>query len=152
MNSASVVQGIFHPGYNPVHQVAGQLLGYQNLAVIKGEGGEIERNPDSKVEVRSSINNQLIEETWPPLFSQRHVRPDELDINLLPALWSGKHQDEYAEMAVIGTAAFALRLMHHDQKSQTECLAWATELWNQRNKSLLKTTKMSLARLFWQSH
>ncbi|GAA3934583.1 glycosyl transferase family protein [Litoribacillus peritrichatus] len=137
LNAPCVVQGIFHPSYNPVHQIAGQLLGYQRLAVIKGEGGEIERNPDSKVEVRSSIDNELIEEVWPPLFSQRHVRPDELDIDLLPSLWRGKHQDEYAEMAVIGTAAFALRLIHHHQKNQEECLEWAKDLWAQRNKTLL---------------
>jgi anthranilate phosphoribosyltransferase len=137
MNAPAVAQGIFHPGYNPVHQVAGQILGYDKLAVIKGEGGEIERNPDSKVEVRSTINGSLIEETWPPLFEQRHVRPDELDIDQLPKLWRGEVQDEYAEMAVIGTAAFALRLMHHETLNQEQALEKAQTLWAERNKSLL---------------
>lgn len=137
LNAPNVVQGIFHPGYNPVHQKAGQLLGYEKLAVIKGEGGEIERNPDAKVEVRSSINDQLVEEVWPPLFEQRHVRPDELDIDLLPKLWKGQIQDEYAEMAVIGTTAFALRLMHHEELDQKAALSRATEFWQTRNKTLL---------------
>lgn len=137
LNARAVVQGIFHPGYNPVHQVAGQLLGYDKLAVIKGEGGEIERNPDAKVEVRSTINGELIEETWPALFEQRHVRPDELDIDQLPKLWKGQIQDEYAEMAVIGTAAYALRLMHHETMNQEEALERAKQLWADRNKSLL---------------
>lgn len=137
LNAPNVAQGIFHPGYNPVHQEAGQLLGYQRLAVIKGEGGEIERNPDAKVEVRSSIDGELIEEQWPALFDQRHVRPDELDIDLLPKLWKGQIQDEYAEMAVIGTAAFALRLMHHESLTQEDALLKAKELWNTRNTTLL---------------
>lgn len=137
LNAPNVAQGIFHPGYNPVHQEAGQLLGYQRLAVIKGEGGEIERNPDAKVEVRSSIDGQLVEEQWPALFEQRHVRPDELDIDLLPKLWKGQLVDEYAEMAVVGTTAFALRLMHNESLSQDEALQKAKELWVGRNKTLL---------------
>jgi anthranilate phosphoribosyltransferase len=137
LNAPSVAQGIFHPGYNPVHQEAGQLLGYSRLSVIKGEGGEIERNPDAKVEVRSSINNQLVDEQWPALFDQRHVRPDELDIDLLPKLWKGQVKDEYAEMAVIGTTAFALRLMHFDRMNQDQALEAAKDLWENRSLSLL---------------
>lgn len=48
-NAPCVMQGIFHPGYRPVHQEAGFLLDIPHLAVIKGEAGEIERNPDQKL-------------------------------------------------------------------------------------------------------
>ncbi len=41
------LQSIFHPGYQAVHREASQLLG-DTAIVIKGEGGEIEVNPDSR--------------------------------------------------------------------------------------------------------
>ena len=42
-NAPYVMQGIFHPGYQPTHQQAAILLNQPDLAVIKGDGGEIER-------------------------------------------------------------------------------------------------------------
>ena len=38
--------GIFHPNYRDIHQDAAVLLEQPRMAVFKGEGGEIERNPD----------------------------------------------------------------------------------------------------------
>lgn len=137
LNAPAVAQGIFHPGYNPVHQEAGKLLGYDRVSVIKGEGGEIERNPDSKVQVRSVIAGDLVEDEWPPLFDQRHVRPDELDIDLLPQLWQGKVSDEYAEMAVISTTAFAIRLKDYENKSIEQSIEEAKAMWIDRNKTLI---------------
>ena len=67
-NAPYVMQGIFHPGYRPMHQEAAQLLGESNVAVIKGEGGEIERNPDTPCLVQRVHNGQLKEEEWPALF------------------------------------------------------------------------------------
>lgn len=42
--SASV-QGVFHPSYRLLQADAAALLGWQNLSVIKGGGGEFERHP-----------------------------------------------------------------------------------------------------------
>lgn len=44
----ATLQAIFHPAYRTSHQHSALRLGYQNSAVIKGEGGEFERNPDAK--------------------------------------------------------------------------------------------------------
>ena len=71
----TVMQGIFHPGYRPTHQQAGLLLEIQRLAVIKGEGGEIERNPDDPCLIQSVREGALVEEEWPAMFSKRHPRP-----------------------------------------------------------------------------
>jgi hypothetical protein len=46
LNAPYSIQGIFHPGYRPVHQEAALLLNQAHMTVIKGEGGETERNPD----------------------------------------------------------------------------------------------------------
>ncbi len=106
-----VMQGVFHPGYSPVHQKAALLLNQPHLAVMKGEGGEIERNPDMECLVQSLHNGELSDEIWPPLFSQRHVKKEAMEPERLSALWRGEIEDEYAEGAVIGTAAIALKLM-----------------------------------------
>jgi len=110
-NAPYVMQGIFHPDYSPVHQQAALLLNQPHLAVIKGEGGEIERNPDMECLVQSVHNGELSDEMWPPLFEKRHVKDPVLEPQRLSALWRGEIEDEFAEAAVVGTAAIALKLM-----------------------------------------
>lgn len=45
------VDGVFHPPYIEVHLGAAELLGRGRLAVVKGGGGEAERNPAKPVNV-----------------------------------------------------------------------------------------------------
>jgi anthranilate phosphoribosyltransferase len=132
-----VMQGIFHPGYRPVHQEAALLLGEANVAVIKGEGGEIERNPDIPCLVQRVRNGVLEEEEWPAMFPRRHTRNDELDISRLVRLWRGDSEEEYGEAAIIGTAAIALHLM---QKAPTPeaALELARHYWQSRNRNHLR--------------
>lgn len=130
-HAPNVMQGIFHPGYRPVHQEAAQLLGEAHVAVIKGEGGEIERNPDIPCLVQRVHEGELTEEEWPALFKQRHVKADDLDVQRLARLWRGETEDEYGEAAVISTAAIALQLMG---KADTpdDALKLAQSLWDNR--------------------
>ncbi len=132
-NAPVVMQGIFHPGYRPTHQEAGMLLNIPHMAVIKGEGGEIERNPDMEVLLQSVHNGEMSDETWPAMFDKRHVRPEEMNVANLIAVWNGELDDEYAEAAVVGTAAIALYTMGRaDSRESAEAMAW--EMWNSRNK------------------
>jgi anthranilate phosphoribosyltransferase len=128
-----VMQGIFHPGYQPTHQLAGMLLGIPHMSVIKGEGGEIERNPDLEITVQSVHNGEMKDETWPPMFDKRHVRPEDMNIADLIAVWSGEKDDEYAAASVVGTVAVTLYTMGRaDNREAAEAMAW--EMWNNRNK------------------
>ncbi len=133
-NADHVMQGIFHPGYRPTHQEAGQLLNIPHLAVIKGEGGEIERNPDMDLLLQGVRNGELFEEDWPAMFSKRHIRPDEMDVNDLIALWNGDKQDEYAEGAVIGTVALSLYTLGR-AASREEAETQARAMWDARNRA-----------------
>ena len=45
------VDGVFHPPYIEVHLGAAERLGRQRLAVVKGGGGEAERNPAKPITV-----------------------------------------------------------------------------------------------------
>lgn len=154
LDAPLVMQGIFHPPYALSHQKAGLKLGYRRLAVIKGEGGEIERNPDAALtlyrarcevasagvktserpEPGSETAEGILEEVqWPALFEQRHVKPEQISADALSALWQGTLTDEYGEAAVIATAALAL---HESEKAPTQeaALSLARQLWLDRHQ------------------
>ena len=128
-----VMQGIFHPGYQPTHQQAAVILNQPHLAVVKGDGGEIERNPDMECLVQSVHEGELSDETWPAMFKKRHVKDEEMDITRLGQLWRGDIDDEYANGAVTGTLAIVLKLMG---KASTiaEAESIAKEMWDARAK------------------
>ena len=131
LNATHAIQGIFHPSYRQVHQKAALLLNQSSMAVLKGEGGETERNPDMDCLVQSVKNNELQEEQWPALFARRHVKSDNLDPQQLAQLWQGKINDEFAEATIIGTTAIALKLIEKaDTQEQAHKLA--TQYWMNR--------------------
>ena len=136
LNSDYVIQGIFHPGYSSSHQKAGQLLGYKNVCVMKGEGGEIERNPDADTKTHIFQGGKLLEFDWKKMHEKRHVKPDSLELKDLVNVWRGTNDDQYAISAVIGTMAIALSLLDADH-SQEKALEKARDIWAQRNKSFL---------------
>lgn len=132
-NAEYSIQGIFHPGYRPVHQQAAALLKQPHAAVLKGEGGETERNPDMECLVQSEHNGELFDENWPALFARRHIKSDELDPKQLSLVWQGSNEDEFAENSIIGTAAIALKLLGK-ANSQDDAHQLATHYWLNRNK------------------
>lgn len=134
LNAPYSIQGIFHPGYRPVHQEAALLLNQAHMTVIKGEGGETERNPDMPCLAQSAHAGILDEETWPALFARRHVKPKTLEPAQLIQLWRGEISDEFAVASVIGTTAIALKLTAKAD-SQESAQQLATEYWQCRDKS-----------------
>lgn len=141
--AASSMIGIFHPGYDETHQVAAALLADKNLAVFKGEGGDAERNPDSECTVNMVSQGVQCEETWPALFSYRHLKDDAMDVARLGRLWRGEIEDEYAQAAVIGTAAIALRALGHAQDS-AQAMRQASDFWQQRDPGFLSGQPVSM--------
>ena len=132
-NADYSIQGIFHPGYRPVHQQAAAILHQPHASVLKGEGGETERNPDMECLVQSVHNGELVDENWPALFARRHVKAEELDPRQLSLIWQGRSEDEFAESAIIGTAAIALKLLGK-ANDQQQAHQLATAYWLSRDK------------------
>lgn len=133
--ATSTIQGIFHPGYMAIHQGAATLLGEINMAVFRGEGGEVERRPNKPVEVRTVHDGVPGVENWPPILPEPRQGADEdMDIGRLTALWCGRIEDDYAEAAVTGTVAIALRLMRRADDFET-AQAMASEMWGGRDRS-----------------
>jgi anthranilate phosphoribosyltransferase len=133
LNATHTIQGIFHPSYRAVHQQAALLLGQQNMAVLKGEGGETERNPDMDCLVQSVVNGQLQDENWEALFSRRHMKAESLEPQQLILHWQGESDDEFATATIIGTAAIALKLLGKAENQQ-QAQQLATDYWFNRQK------------------
>lgn len=139
LSAPLVLQGIFHPPYAGLHQRAGLLLGYRRLAVIRGEGGEIERNPDNAMNVfrafqDGSAEGTTDEYTWPALFERRHVKPEALSPGQMLAVWQGEQADEYGEAATLSTAALAL-FESGCAESPDAALELAKNLWQRRDRN-----------------
>lgn len=142
------LQSIFHPGYQAVHREASRLLG-DHAVVIKGDGGEIEVNPDVISHLYGTTAGAAWDEEWPALSAQRHVKPATLQPEHLLKVWRGEAEDSYGELAVLATLAMALRGLgqSHEQAFET-----ARNYWTQRktsNKSI--RSPQSLRYLFEQS-
>ena len=135
MGASAIMLGIFHPGYRDIHQGAAKLLGVKRAAVLKGEGGEAERNPDGPCIVKAVMGNEVFEEEWPALFSTRHLKDESMDPARLGAVWRGEVSDEYGEAAVIGTAAIALWTLG-EAASPADAEALARQLWASRSPAL----------------
>ncbi len=132
----AMVQGIFHPGYQKVHQEAAQLLGQPHMAVLKGEGGEIERNPEGDCRVDTVHDGQLGEELWPTLLSRRQVKDEQLEVSRMQAVWRGEDDDPYARAATIGTAAIALKVCGR-ATSVDAAQRMAEQMWQERDTARL---------------
>ena len=122
------LQSIFHPGYQAVHREASQLLG-DHAIVIKGEGGEIEVNPDGICHLYGTGNGANWDEEWPALTAQRHVKPDSLDPQHLLAFWRGEVEDSYGRLAVLSSLALALRGLGEPREA---AFARAEAIWQAR--------------------
>ncbi len=128
LQAACSLQSIFHPGYQAIHREASGLLG-DHAIVIKGEGGEIEVNPDSPCQLFGTCDGSHWDEEWPALSAQRHVKPAQLQPELLLGVWHGERQDAYGELAILGSLALALRGLGH---TADQAQGLARQIWGDR--------------------
>lgn len=132
------IQSIFHPNYGEIHRDTALLLKQPHMAVFKGEGGEVERRPEKPVVVESLHDGEKTDEKWPPLLPGVRVPIDEeMDMGRLMRLWRGEIEDEAAVMAVVGTAAIALRLMGRADDPE-DAIVQASAMWDNRPSSPLR--------------
>ncbi|WP_296184130.1 glycosyl transferase family protein [Pseudomonas sp. UBA1879] len=126
------LQSIFHPGYQSVHRDASSLLG-DHAIVIKGDGGEVEINPDTISHLYGTTDGQPWDEEWPALSERRHVKPATLNPQQLIDIWKGDLHDSYPQLALISTIALALRGLG---VPRLEAFSQAEQYWEQRDKSI----------------
>ncbi len=130
------VQGVFHPNYALTHQQAARLLGQPLSLAVKGEGGEMERIAERPCRLLGQSIGTCWEEEWPALLPAGRYDEDTLNLAHLRAVWEGREQDRYGEIAVIGTLALVARALgqatdHHEAQQL------ATHWWNNRLRQRL---------------
>ena len=130
-DATATMQAIFHPAYRTSHQQTAHMLGYQNTAVIKGEGGEFERNPDARTLVCGIKNGDTYELEWPMLNPTRSDPEESFDLDYFIQVWQGIAQHDYGTKAVIGTMAVALFTLQKAD-SMNDAMETAQQMWINR--------------------
>jgi anthranilate phosphoribosyltransferase len=104
--AAAAVDGVFHPPYIETHLATAELLDRPRLLVLKGGGGEAERNPARPVSahlyVRGEGRRVLM---LPALAEAADPMASEPDIG---AVWRGEAVAPGTEARVIATIALGL--------------------------------------------
>jgi anthranilate phosphoribosyltransferase len=126
-DAAAGVDGVFHPPYIDVHLSAAALLHRQRLLVLKGGGGEAERNPAKAVEAHLFTADRGREMQVLAALTQAAPADPEPDI---AAIWRGTARDTAIEARVVGT--IALGLLALDAGGDAE----AQRLWENRRAAL----------------
>lgn len=130
-NAKATLQAIFHPAYRSSHQQAALKLGYRQSAVIKGEGGEFERNPDARTLICGIQNGELYEHELPKLTNERSPIEERLSLEFFKAVWEGECRHDYGEQAIIETMGIALYTLGA-ASTYAETMQQAQLLWHQR--------------------
>ncbi|MEC7763178.1 MAG: glycosyl transferase family protein [Pseudomonadota bacterium] len=135
-DAPTVMQGIFHRGFLDIHSGAAQILGIPNMAVFRGDGGEIEMRPNKPCPVWTTHGADAPEiETWPATLDDGHAPADtEMNVDRLEHVWAGKDADPYALAAVLSTLAVTLRTMGK-AATQAEATEQAKAIWDARDLS-----------------
>lgn len=103
------VQGVFHPAYRALQTEASRLLGQPQFAVIKGGGGEFERNPSKDIELYMLRNGGPVRSVAGATLPEPQRLSDATgEADDLVALWRGDIRNDFAARTVTGTAAVAL--------------------------------------------
>lgn len=129
----AAVQGVFHPPYRALQQAAGEMLGQQGLCILKGGGGEFERNPSKDVTLFQLKAGHALETVLPPLVPQaRKLACEGASPEALRDLWDGRLEDGFAAAIVIGTAAAALMALGQPADAAQRL---AEKLWQTRGSA-----------------
>jgi anthranilate phosphoribosyltransferase len=122
-DAAAGVDGVFHPPYIETHLAAAERLGRQRLLVLKGGGGEAERNPAKPTEAHfwNAAAGRSVT-LLPALATATQATPEPG----IAAIWTGTARDAAIEARIVGT--IALGLLALGQGGDTE----AQTLWESR--------------------
>ena len=117
------VDGVFHPPYIETHLAAAEILGRPRLLVLKGGGGEAERNPRRSVAVHVWVGGRGRSEQLLPPLKLGEPDPAEPDI---AAVWRGEQRHEDIEARIVATIALGLLAMGRGGDAE------AAQIWQDR--------------------
>jgi len=133
-DASAGIDGVFHPPYIERHIAAARRLERPRLLVLKGGGGEAERNPAKPVAARlHRRDGEPVEIHLPALIaasaaSRREAPP--LGLEGFRAVWLGEQAPLGAVETIVGTMALAL--VAAGRADPAEADARAREFWQAR--------------------
>ena len=125
--------GVFHRHFDERHAEVAKLLGDNKVSCVRGEGGEVEVNPERAFNQYVCRNGEVTQITFPELLEQRQIKPRELNPIELEKVWTGELEFEYATQAIVGTLASYLLLMEKAGNPE-QALTLARQMWEKRSK------------------
>ncbi len=129
------VQGIFHPDYRTTHSMAASI-NQDTAAIIKGEGGEFEVNPERPCQVTVVVEGEEAQFRIANDSSHYDDKAASPNTEHLIKLWQGQDHSQYGHDAVLRTAALALCAMLKST-DYVSALSQCSKAWAERDKSLL---------------
>jgi len=138
-NASLSVHGVFHKGYDDIHQQAANLLEDKMTIAFCGDGGEAEVRPDRKTEIKSvesfTENDELKHEAWSYYLPKTFLNADPtsrcLDVDVLLDVWSGKAEHDYGLTTILQTVSMALMAIENltfEEASEKAKLLWDKRL------------------------
>jgi anthranilate phosphoribosyltransferase len=101
------VDGVFHPPYIETHLAVAERLGRKRLLVLKGGGGEAERNPARATAAHLWIAGEGRREVMLPAMLGRSPEADETE-PAIASIWHGEAVHPAIEARIVGTIGLAL--------------------------------------------
>jgi anthranilate phosphoribosyltransferase len=131
-DAGASVGGVFHPAYIAVHLGAAERLGHGRLAVVKGGGGEAERNPAKAVAVHLFDREAGRDELLLPSLGDPHPAPVPEGEGDLRRAW----EDGVGPGAATAQATLALALLALGHAVNAEAAdAQALAIWSARREA-----------------
>ncbi|MCQ8240813.1 glycosyl transferase family protein [Rhizosaccharibacter radicis] len=108
------VDGVFHPPYIEVHLSVAERLDRRSLLVLKGGGGEAERNGAKETTVFLTRREHGRSELPLPVLGPAAPRGEPVDADRFRAVWEGAEAPEPVVATIIGTVAIGLLALDTD--------------------------------------
>lgn len=137
------LHGVHHRHFDQRHAEVAELCDENNVMCFRGEGGEIEVNPERPVTlhyyaagVRKSIVLPAFLENW-------QIKPRALNLDELKNLWTNTSENAYGEAAVKATLSVFLLMEQLTQLAKAEtapqeqaivqsCIKQSAQIWDSR--------------------
>ena len=142
-NAKLSVHGVFHKGYDDLHQTTATLLNTQTQTLaFCGDAGEAEVRPDKQTEIKVANgvqhpkghkNDQAWSFLMPKTFENADPTSKEMQLDLLKAVWLGQAENAFGLATVLQTLAMAL--VGLEDLSPEQALLKAQQLWQAREKT-----------------
>jgi anthranilate phosphoribosyltransferase len=131
------LQGVFHRHVDIRHCETSALLKDPNTLCFRGEGGEIEFNPERDTTAYINRKGKVSSLSMSGVLKKPVIKPKTLDPLQLVRFWQNEEASHYGEQAILGTLTIITVLMGEEDIETARQQARA--IWFSRNQSWPKS-------------